>query len=262
MHFWNRGGFVFCRDGYAEIKINEQYYVLTPGSILVVTPLIQIYSFEPSEDYEEVSFLDELKMFYPVFHQIIDTGMPLKVRENPIWKISEKEISFVMHNHSELNIRYELLKDNDEGKRLIEMQIKLIKQLSIIEIIRNRMKKMEWSGEDQRRQPMVAYNFIMSLHENYRQHRSVGWYSDQANLSRGHFTATIKKMTGMSPSRLIEIITTTYVKMMLEMTDMSIKEIAVDFNFPEQFTFRKYFKQHTGMSPKEYRIFIKSKSAD
>ena len=29
--------------------------------------------------------------------------------------------------------------------------------------------------------------------------------------------------------------------------------MATELNFPEQFTFRKYFKQHTGIAPKEYR---------
>ena len=40
---------------------------------------------------------------------------------------------------------------------------------------------------------------------------------------------------------------------MLENTKMSIKEIAMELHFPEQFSFRKYFKQHAGIPPKQYR---------
>lgn len=40
---------------------------------------------------------------------------------------------------------------------------------------------------------------------------------------------------------------------MLEQDDKSIKEIAHELNFPEQFTFRKYFKARVGIPPKEYR---------
>jgi len=32
-----------------------------------------------------------------------------------------------------------------------------------------------------------------------------------------------------------------------------VKEVADRLGFPEQFTFRKYFKTHTGISPTEYR---------
>ncbi|MBO6073593.1 MAG: helix-turn-helix domain-containing protein, partial [Paludibacteraceae bacterium] len=31
------------------------------------------------------------------------------------------------------------------------------------------------------------------------------------------------------------------------------KEVAAELGFPEQFTFRKYFKTHTGISPSEFR---------
>ena len=35
---------------------------------------------------------------------------------------------------------------------------------------------------------------------------------------------------------------------------IKIKEVAQELNFPEQFTFRKYFKLYTGVSPKEYKL--------
>ena len=42
-------------------------------------------------------------------------------------------------------------------------------------------------------------------------------------------------------------------KTLLDKSSKSIKEISQELGFPEQFTFRKYFKQHTGMSPTDYR---------
>jgi AraC-like DNA-binding protein len=42
-------------------------------------------------------------------------------------------------------------------------------------------------------------------------------------------------------------------KLMLETSELSIKEISVRLNFPTQSFFGKYFKQYTGFSPKEFR---------
>ena len=42
-------------------------------------------------------------------------------------------------------------------------------------------------------------------------------------------------------------------KALLEMPDLSIKEIATRFNFPSQSFFGKYFKHYVGCSPKAYR---------
>jgi len=100
---------------------------------------------------------------------------------------------------------------------------------------------------------VVVYRFILALHNNYHTHRSVAYYADMANLSKSHSSAIVKQTTGQSPSAWIVTITTTYAKFMLEKGSMNIKQIAEQLNFPEQFTFRKYFKQHTGLSPRAYR---------
>ncbi len=45
-------------------------------------------------------------------------------------------------------------------------------------------------------------------------------------------------------------------KYLLSQTDISVKEIAGQLGFPEQFTFREYFKRVVGVSPSEYRKSI------
>ena len=70
----------------------------------------------------------------------------------------------------------------------------------------------------------------------------------------GYFTSVVKDKTGRTPLDWIIAITIAQAKLLLEKSKKSIKEIASELNFPEQFTFRKYFKQHTGMPPKEYRL--------
>lgn len=48
--------------------------------------------------------------------------------------------------------------------------------------------------------------------------------------------------------------TVSQAKCLLSQTGLSVKEIAARLGFPEQFTFRKYFKTHAGMSPTEFRL--------
>ena len=42
-------------------------------------------------------------------------------------------------------------------------------------------------------------------------------------------------------------------KGLLLQADLSVKEVAFRLGFPEQFSFRKYFKTYTGLSPTEFR---------
>ena len=104
------------------------------------------------------------------------------------------------------------------------------------------------------RHSFLIYNFMTSLLRNYKSERSVRFYAEESQLSTGHFTHIVKSAIGKTPSEWAALFTITHAKNLLEKSDLRIKEIAEELHFPEQFTFRKYFKRHTGISPKEFRM--------
>ena len=57
----------------------------------------------------------------------------------------------------------------------------------------------------------------------------------------------------ISAKEIIDEFLTLEIKVALQSTNLSLKEIADRYNFPDQSFFGRYFKKHTGMSPKEYR---------
>lgn len=244
-----------CTEGSAEIVINEQNFRLTKGSVFIVTPMVQIYRMEPSPDFRCVSFVNDLKVFYPIFKLIYDTGIPLKVREYPCWTISDDEAEYIVAQNRRIQQKQLRIKDDisADERVLLTHQVNLIRHETMLEVVGNHIRNYPAQVDAINKQELIAYRFILALHENYYRERSVSWYASEARLSPGHFTTLIKKATGMTPSDWIATVTTTYAKLQLEQRDKSIKQIAAELNFPEQFTFRKYFKQYTGMSPKEYR---------
>lgn len=255
LRYWNKGGFVLCTAGEADIVINEQNFRLTRGSIFIVTPLVQVYGFTCSDDFQSISFVNELKVFYPIFKLIADTGIPLKVRESPCWQLTEDDIQYIVNQDKRIRQKLSRLGEDilSDERTLLSHQINLIRHETMLEVVGDHIKGYPAQVDSINKQEVIAYRFILALHENYSHERSVSWYASEANLSPGHFTTLIKAATGRTPSEWIATVTTTYAKLLLEKRDMSIKQIAAELNFPEQFTFRKYFKQHTGTSPKEYR---------
>ena len=252
--YWNKGGFVLCTAGEADIRINDNVFHLSKGSVFIVTPLIQIYEINPSPDFERISFVNELKVFYPVFKLIADTGIPLKVSQSPCWQLSDDEFIFAQSQYRRIEDKLSKIASSNsaEEQLILTNLINLICVESMLEVVSNHIHSFDTSFESIRNSN-VAYRFILSLHENYRTERTVSRYAAQANMSTGHFSAIIREATGQSPSEWISSVTTTYAKLLLEQTDKSIKEIANELNFPEQFTFRKYFKRYAGMSPTDYR---------
>ncbi len=68
-----------------------------------------------------------------------------------------------------------------------------------------------------------------------------------------YLSETVKQISKRTPNEWIDKYVTLEVRVQLKNTAKSIKEIAEDMHFPNQSFLGKYFKEHSGMSPSEYR---------
>lgn len=251
----HKSGMFLCMSGTAEVLINNSVYRLEKGVLYVVSPLVTIHRISQSADFDGIHILDDWEVFYPVIHTIIDTILQLKLRNSPCLRLNETEIEFLISRNDLIEEKRREMENASitEEKNLILRMIQLLEQETMLEIIRVYFRNKTVESHPMDKKESIVYNFIYSLHFNFKQQRSVTFYAEEARLSTGYFTAVVREKTGRTPSEWIIDITITQAKLLLEKTKKSIKEIATDLNFPEQFTFRKYFKQHTGIAPKEYR---------
>ena len=76
--------------------------------------------------------------------------------------------------------------------------------------------------------------------------------------SSGHLSAVFKRQYGFSPMDYLNQKRADYTKYLLQETGMSIIEISADVGFDSLSAFYTFFKKHTGMTPKHYRLSIKT----
>ena len=82
---------------------------------------------------------------------------------------------------------------------------------------------------------------------------SVAYCANELNLSANYFGDLIKKETGKSASEYIHLKLIDAAKAKIFDANKSVSQIAYElgFKYPQHFT--RVFKQHTGMTPQEYR---------
>ena len=66
-------------------------------------------------------------------------------------------------------------------------------------------------------------------------------------------SAMVKGYTGKGALDWINEYVVLEAKILLGNTDLNVQQIAYRLNFPTQSAFGKYFRQQTGMSPRNYR---------
>ena len=119
--------------------------------------------------------------------------------------------------------------------------------------IRNICQNREATAAPASHSKKILYDFLDSLHTNYRQHRRVSFYADALSLTPRHLTTVIRQASGRSASQWIEEYTVLEAQILLRNSPMSIKEIAYELGFNDQSLFSKYFSRVAGISPERYR---------
>lgn len=95
--------------------------------------------------------------------------------------------------------------------------------------------------------------FCKLLSENCRRHHEVKFYADKLCITPYYLSRITHRIFSVSPKELIDRQIIMEIKSLLTSTEMSIKEIAEQYNFESSSYLGRYFRRHVGMTPSEYR---------
>ncbi len=250
-----KAGMRLCVAGSRKLLINGHLYEVSRGFLYVQSPIVSVLELSQDDDYKEVSIIDDTSVFFQSIRGIIDTLIKCRMRESPCMQLSETNIHKFIEQHNKIDAkrRYAATLTDKNEIGLVIRSIHLIEQLVMIDFLHQYYIGHHLSHTPTSKNETILIKFILSLHTNAKNERSVVYYANEAGLSPNHFSRIIRKQTGEPPSQLIAIVIIAKAKLLLRQPDLNIKDVAAKLNFPEQYTFRKYFKLHVGMSPKEFR---------
>lgn len=257
----NNVGLKLCTSGRSDVLINGRLFHIYKGMLCFFSPIISIYELSRSDDYGETTISDNVMVFYPMTKNLFTMILRFRLINSPWLLLDDCYYKFFMEHADRINRKKAYLDTLPEGdeRKLVKLIIQSIEQETLLEFMHLYFNTTPVKPAQVKRSTAIAFNFIFAASTHCNEQRSVKFYAAEANLSVSHFTRIVKSETGSTPSEWIANMTMVNAKMLLKQTDISIKEVAAKMNFPEQFTFRKYFKQHEGISPSEYRNRVTKK---
>lgn len=95
--------------------------------------------------------------------------------------------------------------------------------------------------------------FCRLLFENCPRHHDVRFYADRLCVTPYYLSRVTQRIYAASPKELIDRQIVMEIKSLLTSTEMTVKEIAAQYNFESSSYLGRYFRRHTGMTPSEYR---------
>ncbi|MGJ1404943.1 helix-turn-helix domain-containing protein [Sphingobacterium thalpophilum] len=153
------------------------------------------------------------------------------------------EISTIMEKIDQLKMSSESY-DQSLSRTYLQLILALASRQKLLF---NDVQKPSWAHRD------IIDDFEQFLEKNYKAHKEVTFYAANYGLSPAVFTKKIKLKWGKSPSKLIQERLVLESKRQLHLTAKSIKEIAANLQYKDEFYFSRFFKKMVGVSPKVFR---------
>ena len=95
--------------------------------------------------------------------------------------------------------------------------------------------------------------FMMLMERDYKLSRDVNYYADLMHITSKYLTNIVRQVAGHTPKTIIDQYVILQLKMQLQWSTQSIKEIAWEYHFTDASFFCRYFKKHTGLTPQQLR---------
>ena len=253
---FNKCGIFYCQRGSVEVSLEGCHYHIKPGDVYIYMASTLVHLLHKSEDAEGIMVEVDFYYILPIVNKVINVESQLFMRKNPCVSFSGEQCA---HFEYLLNNLWDRINAEDCQKENVQYQhlklelIKSMGQTICYEILNMYFTNQPLQPLQQGKKDVVFQNFMLSLFRFYRKERDVSFYARMQHITPRYFSAIIKEKTGDSALQWIVRMVITEAKQLLEESDLSIKEIADQLNFPTQSFFGKYFKQYVGVSPKEYR---------
>ena len=239
------GIFVLCVQGTVHATVNLTEFTIRKNDFITLPPgcFIQIH------EVSELCFAGFSSVFVSHINYIktITNFLPV-IFDSPIMPLPE-HISLLYQQAFDLLINAYSMPKTIENKEIIKAIFTIFMQ-GVIELYRNHTP---YSNAPMTRNMEICREFVQLAMENYTKEHSVSYYAKRLNITLQHFCYVIKKVSGRTALDILSNIIIMDAKAQLKSTDMPVKKIAFALGFDNLSFFNKYFRQHVGMTPQEYR---------
>ena len=239
---------LLCLDGNMEISINMKTFKLGPSSLMTIFPDANIKLGNLTEDFRCYVITIQRELLTKAFYVKNILSIQTILHQFPVIKLENKEMALFVHYFSFLAQIHERLKHTHP--EIIRCHLMAL-LMSLNAIYKG--QNVKGCNSAMTRSKIICHDFVELVRKHYTEERQLQFYADKLCITSKHLMAVIKKNLGRNPKIIIDDALITTAKHQLKTTDLSVKQICDNLNFPNPSFFGKFFKRHVGVSPKEYR---------
>ena len=238
-----------CCQGEAHYSIDTHERSVKAGDLLFISERHILDNYRATTDFKCKSIIVTTEFYHSfVLNAKNVSSLLLFSMKNPVVSLTDEEIQV-------FSAHYKTIREK-MGNREHHFRVPLIKALLLAMFYD--MSNVIWRVEQRdskskNRANAIFSEFIHLLEDNFRHERRVSWYAEQIHITPKYLSEVVKDISLRTTNDWIDSYVVLELRVMLHTTTKTIKQICDEMHFPNQSFLGKYFKEHVGVSPSEYR---------
>jgi len=247
---------VYCLEGETHLKVNSREYHLSSGCVcaLIEGETLQLVGELQSAHYFILA-CNDANFMYSINNTLLLIETKNRIEECACFRLSDNLMHYLtsLYNLMDSTIR---LDDQPFKNEILQSYIRILFYYSCSEITSaTPLLPVESNG----RGDDLLKRFLQLVPVYFKENREIQFYADKLCITPKHLSTSIRKASGRYARDIITDYVIAEAKNCLLGSQMTIQQISDSLNFATQSFFGKYFKQHIGCSPAEYRERNKNK---
>ena len=238
-----------CTKGKGKYTVDTVEYVVHPNDMMIVSPGQVASNYELNPECDGIGILVSDKFFREIISNIHElSSLFLFSKNHPVCELHDDESNMIQKYYRLLKEKVDRLDHHFRTET-----VKSLLQTMIYDVSNTIYRIQNNDGRKLSRGENIFFEYINLVENNFRSERRVSWYAAKLNITAKYLSETVKSISHRTPNEWIDYYVTLEIRVLLKNTSKSIKEISLILNFPNQSFLGKYFKEHVGMSPTQYR---------
>lgn len=254
---------ILPESGSMMFELEGKKYEIRQNDVLFCIPLLLTDRYMRTDDFKAHGLMLDLDYHREIFRQMFYYEQDwwkriLYIRKHPVMHFSPEIFEIEHHVEAIVSHITHWMQSRDSPQMLQSLlQIFVCMLMARIDKLMeeddNTPNIAEENAERMSRADLIFKDFLMLLNMKPPRPRYCSWYAEQLCISEKHLSAICKRVSGKTATQWINEMVTDDIRYLLLHSDLSIKEIAAQLEFPNLSFFGKYTKQHLGCNPKKFR---------
>ena len=248
VHWHDELEIIYVKSGFLTVNISGENYIGKPGDAFVVSPGNLHFMGSQTGTVDYFTFLFPLKYIAFRADDMLDDKLIEPLNSGHLM-ISPEIKDTVKEQCEQLARVYAAEIDESESK--ITGQIR--KKIILLQFIHELWKKGFIVENDTTGRNTVEKEMISYIQQNYKGKILLREFGEQFHLSEKYISRYFKEHFHITLSQYVTYLRLEHAKQMLQETDISVTEVAMQSGYQNISYFIRSFKKTYGVSPLKYR---------